>query len=137
LGQKRTCGWAHPAWHSYSLILVHLRALPDRRDTRFYLDGATHEFWLYALAPDVDLNDVVTTGISKSWLHPKNFAAQFIEITDALALERIQRSVQMVIDGKLSPDTDHTQRWVDLYGNHMIKRAAYTSRRGSNRRIQA
>jgi hypothetical protein len=114
--------WAHPAWHSYSLVLVHLRPMADRRETRFYLDGATHEFWLYALNPETDHNDTVETGISRGWLHPKNFAAQFIEISDDLALERIERSVQMICDGKLSPDTDWQQAWVDLYGNNMIKR---------------
>src|SRR5215831_4724961 len=41
--------WAHPCWHSYSLVLIHLRPMPDGRETKFYLPCASHEMWLYAL----------------------------------------------------------------------------------------
>lgn len=114
--------WAHPAWHSYSLVLIHLRPMPDNRPTKLYLDGATHELWLYALDPDGNRNKLLASGIPKNmWMTPKNFAGQFIEVTDDLARERVQKSVQAICDGVLSPDTDWQSMWADLYGWNMIK----------------
>jgi hypothetical protein len=114
--------WAHPAWHSYSLCLLHLRPLADKRPTTFYLDDATHEIWLMAMNPDKDRNSLIADGITRGhWLSPLNFVAQFIEISDELAFERIRKTVQLVCDGKLSPDTDWIQDWAALFGNNMIK----------------
>lgn len=117
--------WAHPAWHSYSIVLVHLRPIPGRRlatPTKFYLPLATHELWLHALDPDQELDSVIATGLPGSrWLQPKNFAAQIVEIDDDLARERIRRAVEDICAGKLSPDTDHQRAWVDRFGNNMIK----------------
>ena len=118
--------WAHPAWHSYSVILLHLRALPgeEKGATHFYIPDATHELIVHALDPDKDRRDLIRTAIPKGhWLNPCNFAAQFIEITDDLARERVRNTVQMICDGKLSPDTDFQRDWVQLYNNSMIKKA--------------
>src|SRR5689334_15922965 len=41
--------WARPAWHSYALMLAHLRPTPHLHPPKIHLDGATHELWLYAL----------------------------------------------------------------------------------------
>jgi hypothetical protein len=114
--------WAHIAWHSYSLILLHLRPMPGFADPIIYMDGATHEIVLHALNPDHPRLPLIDgTAQEFPWLTPANFGAQFIEITDALALERVERAVQMICDGKLSPDTDFTSQWVALFGNHMLK----------------
>lgn len=114
--------WAHPIWHSYSLVLVHLRPLADGRKTLFYLPDATHEIWLYALDPEADREKAIADGTALgSWLAPKNFAAQFIEITDDLARERVRAAVQKICDGKLSPDTDYTSQWAALFGDNMLK----------------
>lgn len=43
--------YAHPVWHSYLLVLVHLRPMADLRETVFYLQGATHEL-MYLLGHD-------------------------------------------------------------------------------------
>lgn len=114
--------WAHPAWHSYSIVLVHLRPMPDGRQTKLYLEGATHEMTVWAMDPKVDRNTLVDTGIvGGHWMRPTNFGAQFIEIADELALKRINRSVQDICDGRLSPDTDFIRTWARLYGDNMIK----------------
>ncbi len=114
--------WAHPGWHSYSIVLVHLRPMADDRPTTFYLDDATHEMWVFALDPEMDRNPIILTGIvAGSWLQPKNFAAQFIEINDDLALIRIRQAVQAICDGTLSPDTDWMSAWAKLFGDNMIK----------------
>lgn len=117
--------WAHPVWHSYLMVLVHLRPMRDKRPTKFYLDGATHEMWLYALNPAGNRQKVIDgEGIgphSCQWLTPMNFAAQFIELTDELATARCEDAVQKVCDGKLSPDTDFIRHWMHLFGDNMIK----------------
>lgn len=114
--------WAHPAWHSYSIVLVHLRPMPDNQETIFYLDDATHEMWLYALNPECDRNPVIERAIVEGpcWLHPGNFAAQFIEITDDLARFRVKDAVRMICDGTLSPDTDFRSMWEHLFGDNMM-----------------
>lgn len=52
---------------------------------------------------------------------PKNFAAQFIEIADALALDRVQAVVARIVDRKLSPDVDWRYQWCELFGYNMMK----------------
>jgi hypothetical protein len=112
----------HPVWHSYSIVVGHLRPLREPRETLFYLDGATHEIWVYAMNPEADRRSTLATGIVKDhWLHPGNYVGQFIEVSDDLARDRVRQSVQDICDGKLSPDTDYVSRWKVLYGDHMFK----------------
>lgn len=114
--------WAHPAWHSYSIVLVHLRPMADGRKTKFYIDDATHEMWVYAIDPQANRNKLIANGLVKgAWLHPGNFAAQFIEIRDELARERIRKAVQEICDGRLSPDTDYTRMWIERFGDNMMR----------------
>jgi hypothetical protein len=114
--------WAHPGWHSYSILVTHLRPISGGGRTLFYVDGATHELWVYACDPKADRNPVIRTGIVEAlWLTPLNFAAQFIEITDDLARDRVRAVVQSICDGKLSPDTDYRQHWIKLFGDNMQK----------------
>lgn len=114
--------WAHPAWHSYSIVLVHLRPLRTPRKTLFYLEDATHEIWVVAINPDADRNTLLMNGIIKDqWLSPSNFAAQFIEVSDDLARDRVKRAVIQICDGNLSPDTDFTSMWAGLFGDNMLK----------------
>lgn len=85
-------------------------------------EDGTHEIWLYALDPDCKRNAAVVDGINGgSWLQPKNFAAQFIEIADELAQDRVRSAVQKVCDGRLSPDVDFMSQWAVLFGNNMLK----------------
>lgn len=121
--------WAHPAWHSYSLMLIHLRPLaPHLGTTRFYLPCATHEMWLYALDPQKDRRPLIATGMrERHWLQPGNFAAQFTEasdpaVGDADALARIARTVQEICDGVLSPDTDFKREWIARFGDAMVRK---------------
>lgn len=118
---------AHPLWHSYVLVLVHLRTLPGREEEEvtFHLDGATHQLLLNALDPKGSRQSLVDCDLKAknkcAILHPLNFAAQFIEITDNLARERCVSAVQAICDGKISPDTDYMWQWLGLFGNNMLK----------------
>lgn len=116
--------WAHPVWHSYFLYLIHLRPLPGfDLPPVMHLPMATHELVLWAMDPDAPRNEIVIgqQRPGEYWLSPKQFGAQICEITDELAQERVQKSVQEIIDGKLSPDTDAQRDWIKRYGDNMIK----------------
>ena len=113
--------WAHPCWHSYTIILVHLRPMPNKHETLFYLDGATHELWVYALDPRKDRNKLLLGRETDYCLQPGNFAAQFIEVTDELAFARVRAAVQEICNGDLCPDTDFIRDWARLFGDNMLK----------------
>ncbi len=126
--------WAHPLWHSYSVVCIHLRPLAHHHEIKFYLDGATHEIWVISLDPRSGsrqkLLEYATWGVEGSTpsLNPPNFASQFIEISDDLAIERVARAIEQVCDGELSPDTDYIQSWVELFGSNMIRRQLWLQR---------
>jgi hypothetical protein len=109
--------WAHPAWHSYSLSLIHLRPLPGLNPPIINLPGATHEIFLFAVHPDwvMKLDDIPPN------LQPANFAAQFIEPDDKSAIDRVRKCVEEIVDGNLSPDTDFIQHWIQRFGSSNIK----------------
>lgn len=117
--------WAHPVWHSYAITLIHLRPLADNRQTKFYLNGATHEMWVDALDPDGKREMIIDGGFfgpdTCQPLRPTNFGAQFVETGDVAAARRIEAAVQQICDGVLSPDTDFIQQWMHLFGDNMIK----------------
>lgn len=116
--------WAHPVGHSYAVILVHLRDMPDGRKTLRCNPLGTHEIWVWALDPEADRNGMLdnpNTGVQSFALHPINYAGQFVEVEDSLAIERVRASVQAICDGKLSPDTDARWDWAKLYGDWMFK----------------
>lgn len=113
--------WAHGAWHSYMFSLVHLRPMADNRPTIFYLEGATHELVIEAINPDYDRNEMLKTG-KVYRLTPANFAEQFIAESDEAAIARVKDAIMLVVDGKLSPDTDYIRAWANLFGDNMIKK---------------
>lgn len=122
--------WANLAWHSYALTLVHLRPFPGQK-TIFYLDGATHELWLYALdpgAPRQALIEGAEPDAGRWWLTPINFASQIIEPDDGAALARVRSAVLKICEGHLSPDTDYNRHWIHLFGDNMIKDKANAGR---------
>lgn len=115
------CPEAHPVWHSYVLSLVHLRPVMINGvtlPTTLYLAGATHEIVLFALNPQ-EPRDVLSY---PHVLNPKNFAAQFIADSDATAAERIEATVQLIVNGDLNPDTDALSAWIALFGDKMVNR---------------
>lgn len=112
--------WAHPLWHSYWLVLIHLRSLPNqKREIKFYLEGATHELWLYALDPDKPRQEMLDTGRMKL-LTPMNFSAQIIEDSDQVAAYLIEQAVKDICAGKLNPDTDFIRQWAQRFGDNMM-----------------
>lgn len=113
--------WAHPAWHSYVIYCVHLRPLPDNRRTLIYFPEATHEILLFALDPHHPRQPIIEGKDSPHRLTPSNFAAQFVEISDELAAERIEQCAREIVEGKLSPDTDFISQWIARFNDSMMK----------------
>jgi hypothetical protein len=116
--------WAHPLWHSYLYTLVHLREIegdgPEMKPI-IHLAGATHKILLYALNPHASRNEIVTAGKAEQMLlEPCNFAAQFVG-TDSAALERFHEDIGLILDGRLSPDTDFRPQWVARWGDNMVR----------------
>lgn len=112
--------WAHPFWHSYILPLVHLRPVEGLAETKIYLQGATHEFWLAALDPDVPRQMIFDKAILP-FLSPNNFAAQRIYESDEAAIADIEKAVQDICNGELNPDTDAFSVWKERFGDTMVK----------------
>lgn len=113
--------YAHPIWHSYAIVVVHLRPVLGLRPAIKYLADATHEISVHALNPRAQRARMLRGPINPSeWLQPCNFAAQFAVRTDEDAREAVKRTVMMVCSGRLSPDTDHQRAWVQIYGDNML-----------------
>lgn len=114
--------WAHPIWHSYWVALVHLRPFPGMKGgTRIYLEGATHELWIYALSPEVPRNDFVEARSGPAFMTPKNFAAQLLCGDDGDAFAKAEQGVRHIIEGRMNPDTDGTASMAAYFGDNMLK----------------
>lgn len=113
--------WAHPVWHSYVIMCIHLRPTPDGKETVLYLPGATHEVWVYALNPEI-ARDSVLRGETLPFLLPINYAGQFVCKNDAEAARRVEEAMRGVLAGAVSPDTDYIGQWISLFGDSMIRR---------------
>ena len=112
--------WANIAWHSYFLLVIHLRPVENLPPPRMYLKGATHEVILFAMDPDYapeSLGDNFAVHI----LNPANFAAQFAAAGDGEAVAKVEECVREIVAGVLSPDTDYTQQWIRRFNASMIK----------------
>src|SRR5439155_17899329 len=118
--------WAHPAWHSYSLSVIHMRpigALDGQYPVQRYVEDATHEFLLAALNPEIDRNAMLIGKIAReAVLMPANFGAQFRAEDDASTVARMDATVAEITSGALSPDTDFRNLWVARFGDAMVKR---------------
>jgi len=114
--------WAHPFWHSYVLTLVHLRPIEGFEPAIIHVPNAQYEFTLFALQPDQDRAAMVREANAIRFrLEPCNFMAQFWEVNDEAAIQRIAETIDLVLAAKLNPDTDGRQCWIKLFGNAGIR----------------
>lgn len=115
--------WAHPVWHSYLVMLIHLRPMPGHEPPIIYLPLATHEVHVHALEPEGDRDRLLaeSMGYHCRMLEQPNFVGQIVEITDDLARSRVRDVVERICAGEVSPDTDYLQQWIALFGDHMTK----------------
>jgi hypothetical protein len=113
--------WANCAWHSYAVAVIHLRPIPGVPEAHIAFEGATHQICFFALDPRQPREPSITSGEPVAFLTPVNFAGQFTAANDAEAMERVEADVRLIVEGELSPDTDHRAVWVGRYGGHMMR----------------
>jgi hypothetical protein len=109
--------YAHPVWHSYMVGCVALRDVPGVPPATIHLPGATHEVMVYALNPE---HRRALNGITP-FLTPGNFHGQWRAESDAAAACFIEETVQLVIDWRLSPDTDFRRDWIARFSASNMK----------------
>ena len=107
-----TAPWAHPFWSQYVISLTDLTTPMEIGPPLLYMPGATHEFVLEALDPELPVTEFKIMNQPRlRRLSPPNFAYQFKAASDAAATARIQALVDLIDAGKLSPDTDWRRAW--------------------------
>lgn len=109
--------WAHPLWGCYLITFVHLRPMANIGAPVIHLPGATHELTVAALDP----RKAVFRDQVPSFMLPLNFAAQMIYDDDEEALHRAEMTVQEIIEGRLSPDTDARRFWATRFNDSMCR----------------
>lgn len=110
--------WAHPIWANYWILCIHLRSCPNMPEPKINLEGATHEVFVYALNPE-ETPDLLHP--DRTRLNPLNFAGQWMAGTDLDAEEKIERTVDEILAGTLSPDTDFLRDWVRRFSGSNLK----------------
>ena len=110
-----TAPWAHLAWSQYLLHLYDLTS-PVGAAPKVHLPGATHEFLLFAIEPDMPLkHDIKISEQQYGHLEPPNQGYQFRAASNEAARDRLQNVVDLIVAEKLSPDADHRSRWHALF----------------------
>jgi hypothetical protein len=115
------CPGAHPAWHSYIMFVMNLKPRPGLEDAAIYLPDASHEFHIWALNPEMPRQPIIEAG---EWfgrvLQPMNFAAQ-VCMSQLEVETKLYASVNDILHGRISPDTDYVRAWAQLWGDNMLK----------------
>lgn len=119
------CPWAHPVWSQYLLFVFDITSAGKAYENYKpnmpikYNPNATHEFHLYALAPDaenkIDFDRNLFEQRSLQPLTPTNVAYQFKAKNDDYAWGRVNECVNLIFEKKLSPDTDFRPQWAELF----------------------
>lgn len=118
------CNWlvyapfAHTVFSFYFITTITLGRVPWMPPAEILLPGATHEIMVYACNPDWDaaIDDIPML------LPPGNFFGQFIEPSDDAARVRVAKAVAEICNGKLNPDTDYAQQWIDRFSDSNLIR---------------
>lgn len=113
---------AHPFWHSYAVVLFHLRPIAGLLKPVIHRHGATHEFWVAALHPQRPRQAIIETG-RIPFLGGPNFASQTISASDAEAYRVIYRDVVTpLVTGELSPHVNDVAEWIQRFGDWMVRK---------------
>lgn len=118
--------WAHSLWAYYLIGAIHLRGTPGLKPAKVNLPGATHEAIVFALVPDA-VPDTVDSSKNRK-LSPVNFAGQWIVRErpnpvdlDRAAAAKIRVTVDEILAGILSPDTDFLREWIKRFSNSNVR----------------
>lgn len=118
--------WAHAFWSYYLIGAINLRPSKALPAPKIYAPGFTHEILVYALDPTAVPDTVDTSKIRK--LRPVNFAGQWrVEVRpnpvdqDRAAAAKIRVTVEEILAGVLSPDSDFIDDWIKRFSSSNVR----------------
>lgn len=116
--------WCHQIVHSYSLVVLHLRELPGRRSVDKFRPDATHEIQLFGINPAAPRAQILTQPLDPSmWVTPPAYIGQIAVQSDTRAVAEAQHAVNLILEGRLSPDPRHVWSWAKIFGDDVLKHA--------------
>lgn len=102
-------------WHWHYVSLIHLRDLPNQsRRPHLEFEGASHELIAFAIDPSVELNLSVGQPPRLKFLSPVSITQQFGPLTDAEALQKVELCLDLVVQGRLTVESDGRATWQHL-----------------------
>lgn len=118
--------WANAFWSYYLIGGIHLRRSNALSTPKIMLPGATHEVLVFALDPEAVPDTVDTYKIRK--LTPANFVGQWrvavrpnpVDLDNGAAA-KIRVTVEEILAGVLSPDSDYVHAWVKRFSASNLK----------------
>jgi hypothetical protein len=109
---------AHPLWDHYALTMIHLRDIEGVKPPMIRVPGATHEFMIASLNPEQPLPSTRWhEGWHANWLTPIDVIEQFKASSDAVADRVLELAVEIIVDGRASPDQDWRPWWKQSIAN--------------------
>lgn len=102
------CPGLHVAWSYWMVALVHLRDVEGTKPAVRSYPDAELELLSIALNPD---KPVDVDGGRIYYLTPPDVAEQFHGVSDAQAIEMLERFVDLIVAGQLAPDSDFRATW--------------------------
>lgn len=106
--------WMAPlgAWHWHYSGLIHLRDMPGQsKPATIAFPGATHEFICFAIDPTFHVDLDAEVFAQPKFLSPMSISQQFIARNDAEALGRVEQGLHLVVNGRLSLESDGRHVW--------------------------
>lgn len=101
---------AHPVWNQWMLGLVHLRDIDGVKPAAKAYPEAEFEVVVHALDPQHQVTDP-NAAERLYLLTPPDVVKQFHGVSDEVATFIVERLVEQVVAGHLSPDQDHRTMW--------------------------
>lgn len=105
----------HILWDRWAVNLIALRDIPGVPPAKKKFAEATHELIVASIdpsSPDIDVDN--PKGIK--WLRPIDHVIQFEVPSDAAAVLVVERCLEAVAHGELSPDQDYRAVWSAVIG---------------------
>jgi hypothetical protein len=101
---------AHPFWSYYFIGVVHLRDIPNTPPPNKHFSDAEYEFSIWSIDPEA-LPDLETPHFKL--LTPPDLLLQIERFNkdDNFAGSICEKMVDMIIEGRMSPDSDFRSAW--------------------------
>ncbi len=110
--------WVHSMWPYHFCSVVHLRDVEGSTPAKMQFPEATHEFMVLSLNPEHEPDPNHMEALY--FLTPPSIAQQFTATDDAEALEIIELNLQLVLQQRLSLDSDYRRSWEHILREHTI-----------------